>query len=600
MKKFYYSLLVIILAVISLTAAFTVFGQSRLERQRTDTIVGPDGVGRRDDAGVGMLDPQVSPNLVISQFQAGGATNANDEFIEIHNNGSAPVDLNGYRLVYRASTGTGDVNFYNWTTSTILQPGQYYLVASSIYAGAVAKDAGWDSATCACGLSATTGGGLAIRQGALNAGTVIDTVGWGTGTNVFVEGTRTTVPPNASSKRRLGGGCTDTDNNANDFETVTPSSPRNTASGVQTCSGGGTTIFASIGADPTTVVPSGNTLLTVTVVGATEPNPSTGLQVFGNLSQIGGSNLQQFYDDGTHGDAVAGDNVFTFDALVAASTTGGTKNITAVASDAEFRSANTSINITVVIPAEADNPLLFGNPTNAVANTSVPNNYLMIKPQYSLSYNNSTREPNWTAWRLDSTWIGSSGRTGNFAPDTTLPPGFVRVDPSDYSEPVYDRGHMCPSGDRTRSSTDNAATFLMTNMVPQLPDNNQGPWADFENYCRTLAGQGKEIYIISGPAGTIDNGSGMPKTIGANNVVVPKWTWKVVLILPNGTDDLHRVGKYTRVFGVIMSNEAITRTSPWRNFRVTVDQVEALTGYDFFSALPVNLQTRLESQPDTQ
>src|SRR5205809_467790 len=130
-----------------------------------------------------------------------------------------------------------------------------------------------------------------------------------------------------------------------------------------------------------------------------------------------------------------------------------------------MRSANVSLNLTVVVPSEAENPLLFGNPTNATADINNPNNYLMVKPQYTLSYNRSTEIPNWTAWRLDSTWIGSSGRSGTFAPDTTLPAGWYQVQPADYSEPVYDRGHMCPSGDRTRSTTDNQATFLMTNMV---------------------------------------------------------------------------------------------------------------------------------------
>ena len=62
-----------------------------------------------------------SPNLVISQVQAGGAANANDEFVEIHNNGSTAVDLNGYRLVYRSQNGATDVlnPLAVWTTSTI-------------------------------------------------------------------------------------------------------------------------------------------------------------------------------------------------------------------------------------------------------------------------------------------------------------------------------------------------------------------------------------------------------------------------------------------------------------------------------------------------
>src|SRR5688500_11123191 len=81
-----------------------------------------------------------STNVVISQFQAGGDL-ANDEFIELHNIGPLPVDLNGYRVVYRSAAGTTDVGpFVTWSTSTILQPGQFYLIGSLAYDGAVTPD----------------------------------------------------------------------------------------------------------------------------------------------------------------------------------------------------------------------------------------------------------------------------------------------------------------------------------------------------------------------------------------------------------------------------------------------------------------------------
>src|SRR5258706_3963528 len=84
--------------------------------------------------------PTVSPNIVISQFQAGGGT-ADDEFVELHNIGAAAVDLNGYRLVYRSASGSTDVGpFASWSAPTVIQPGQYYLVASSSYDGGVTAD----------------------------------------------------------------------------------------------------------------------------------------------------------------------------------------------------------------------------------------------------------------------------------------------------------------------------------------------------------------------------------------------------------------------------------------------------------------------------
>ncbi|MEP6847270.1 MAG: lamin tail domain-containing protein, partial [Acidobacteriota bacterium] len=294
----------------------------------------------------------ISPNIVISQFQAGGGV-ADDEFVELHNIGSAPVDLNGYVLVYRSSAGTTDVGpFASWTTSTIVQPGQYYLVTSSTYDGGVAADKIYTPSVCLCSMSATVGG-LAIRNGAVNTGTVIDAVGWGNATNIFFEGTRTTAPANNSSQSRGLNGCQDTDNNSVDFSNTNPGTARNSSTTAFVCSGGGSTLFAAMAASPTSVSPGGNTLLTVTVIPATTP-PSTGIAVIGDLSTIGGLASQTFFDDGSNGDVTAGDNVFSFLATIPVDATGGTKNVTATASDAQARNTPTNTNITVnaVLPDE--------------------------------------------------------------------------------------------------------------------------------------------------------------------------------------------------------------------------------------------------------
>lgn len=537
-----------------------------------------------------------SPNLVISQFQAGGSTSANDEFVEIHNSGSAPVDLNGYRVVYRSATGTNDVGnpFAVWTTSTILQPGQYLLVASTGYDGGVTPDVTYNPTTCACSMGAG-GGGLAIRNGANDTGTIIDSVAWGTAsaTHAFIETAVTTAAGNDNAKVRAQDGCQDTDNNANDFATLTPAAARNGASPLVVCSGGGTTLFAALAANPTTVSPGSNVLLTVTVVPATTP-PSTNITVVGNLESIGGASNQTFFDDGTNGDTTPGDNIYTFLAPIPLGTSGGSKLIVAVAADAQARFVNMQQTITVNAPLPNEDPLIFGNPSGATTDVANENNYLMPKPQYTLSYNRSKATANWVAWRLDSSWIGGTPRQDDFRPDPALPTGWYQVQDADYSGSGYDRGHMCPSGDRTNSVANNSATFLMTNIVPQLGANNQGSWNDFENYTRSLAQSGSEIYIISGVQGSIG-------TIAQGRIVVPAYTWKVILVLPNGSNDVQRVTRATRAFGIIVPNfPPVNQQAPWRTFRVTVNAVEVLTGYDFFTAIPKNTQELIERKRDLQ
>lgn len=105
-------------------------------------------------------------------------------------------------------------------------------------------------------------------------------------------------------------------------------------------------------ANPATINPGDSTLLTVNVFPATNP-PSTGIAVKGDLTIIGGSATQMFFDDGTHGDATAGDNVFSFLALTSSATTTGTKSLPITITDAESRSGATSILLTVQAPSSA-------------------------------------------------------------------------------------------------------------------------------------------------------------------------------------------------------------------------------------------------------
>lgn len=119
--------------------------------------------------------------------------------------------------------------------------------------------------------------------------------------------------------------------------------------------------------------------------------------------------------------------------------------------------------------------LTMGNPTGA--NTSF-SNLLLSKAQYATSHNCFRGTPNWVSWQLNQSWLGSAPRQDDFRADTTLPSNCYRVTSSDYTGSGFDRGHMTPSADRTNTIANNSATFLMTNIIPQAPDNNQGIWAN--------------------------------------------------------------------------------------------------------------------------
>lgn len=234
--------------------------------------------------------------------------------------------------------------------------------------------------------------------------------------------------------------------------------------------------------------------------------------------------------------------------------------------------------------------LTLGVPSNAGNNPqSNANDYLLVKPEYVLSYNNQKRIPNWSSWQLNKSWLGTAQRTNDFRPDSSLPKGWYPVKPSDYNGSGYDRGHMTPSADRSRDKATNSATFLMTNMVPQAPDNNQGVWQKLETYSRDLANAGKELYIIAG-------GYGEKGTIGRDvKISVPARTWKVIVVLDKPGDP---ITEKTRVIAVDIPNEQGVRDADWRKFRVSVDALESKTGYNFLTTTSEPIQKAIESRVD--
>jgi endonuclease G len=252
-------------------------------------------------------------------------------------------------------------------------------------------------------------------------------------------------------------------------------------------------------------------------------------------------------------------------------------------------------------PATGDNSnMLFGNPSGAQATLVMGDNYLIDQGYYVESYNATRGEPNWVSWHLDpSNTTNATGRLDNFAAWSGLPTGFYAVQSNSYSGSGFDRGHNCPSADRTSSVAANGATFLMTNMIPQAPQNNQQTWNNLESYLRLQTLQGFEVYVIMGSYGSGGTGSnGTATTINSGHITVPSNVWKVAVIIPVGNTDISRVSATTRIIAVNTPN-INTINADWTKYIVTVRSIEQATGYNLLSALPQAVQDAVEITKDS-
>jgi endonuclease G len=213
--------------------------------------------------------------------------------------------------------------------------------------------------------------------------------------------------------------------------------------------------------------------------------------------------------------------------------------------------------------------LPFGNPSQA---GSDPNNFLLQRPQFVASWNRDKHIANWVAWRLVGSDIGETERS-QFYPDNEI----TTPTPKDYTNTGYDRGHLCPSKDRSDTPENNQAVFTMLNIIPQAPENNRGPWEKAERFERSLAKSGREVYIIAGGAGSLGEIDG--------GITVPEKTWKIIVALekgktfPDGQEN-------AQVFALVMPNENGIKGNRWQEFQTSVSDVETLTGYRFFAEAP--------------
>ena len=244
--------------------------------------------------------------------------------------------------------------------------------------------------------------------------------------------------------------------------------------------------------------------------------------------------------------------------------------------------------------------MLMGNPSKATADTTNFNNYLMVKKFFSLSYSRTRAIANWVSWHTQQSDLGSIDRLDDFRADSTLPKSWYWPSDLSYSGSGFDRGHNCPSADRTTSASANSSTFIMTNIIPQAPDNNQGVWANLENYARGLVSGGSELFTIMGNYGVGGTGNnGFFTNIDGGRMIVPGRVWKVIVVLPEGNSDLGRITANTRVIAVNVQN-ANDLDPDWKKYRTSVDAIEAATNIDLLSNVPADIQKVIEAKVDDQ
>ena len=228
------------------------------------------------------------------------------------------------------------------------------------------------------------------------------------------------------------------------------------------------------------------------------------------------------------------------------------------------------------------NNIDLSNNNPSQANKKNLNNLLIVKEEYILSYNCSKGIPNWVGWQTKQEDLGDLSRSDDFREDNSLPKKCYQVDENDYRGTGYDRGHLMPSGDRTKSKAANSSSFLMVNMLPQHPSNNREVWRELEIYSRELVNRGLQLHSFAG-------GNGQLKTINKGKISVPKYVWKVILVENSKTGEVETIA-------VIMPNSEKVKRTDWQDYLVSVDKVESVTGYDFFAYLSDDIEEAIESK----
>lgn len=206
------------------------------------------------------------------------------------------------------------------------------------------------------------------------------------------------------------------------------------------------------------------------------------------------------------------------------------------------------------------------------------------RPYYTIRYSEPHEQAIWVAYPLSSDSLRQEkhDRTNDFRKDPRVRTGSAQL--SDYKGSGFDRGHLAPAADFSYDDFALSQSFYLSNMSPQNPSFNRGIWKKLEDKVRDWAMENDNIYVVTGPVLNKQF-----KTIGANEVSIPDYYYKIVL-------DLQKPG--IKAIGFLMKNEK--SSASLESFVVTIDRIESLTGLDFFPTMTDELENALEGAKVTK
>ena len=201
----------------------------------------------------------------------------------------------------------------------------------------------------------------------------------------------------------------------------------------------------------------------------------------------------------------------------------------------------------------------------------------LCKTNYAINYDTTTKTAVYVVEHVTKAAItGPAKRKDDFRPDPAIPVA-AQSQLSDYAGFPYDRGHLVPAGDNTQNDLIMSESFFLSNMVPQVPNNNRGIWKQLETKVRDYVSKFNDVYVASGTI--YDKGY---STIGANKVGVPTRLFKVIIDT-----------KTLKASAYIFPNQPLP-VQDLEKFKVSIKDVEVATGINFNPKLPANA-TALET-----